>query len=687
MNIPSVPWPWRLAHLAVLWAFAVVQPLLDLLGGNAEFFIARGNTAADVLVLSIGITVLPPLVLLGIEALVGLASRRVAGYLHASLVALLAGAFFVQILDRVFDFGGWVILAAGLAAGVGAAVAYVRSTEVRSLLNFLSPAPVVFLALFLFFSDANKIVMPEEAEALGASSKSNPLVMVVFDELPTTSLEDGGGRIDETRFPNFAALADEGTWYRNATTVADHTDEAVPALLTGRNPDLSLDPISSDHPENLFTLFAGDRKLNVIEASSRLCPESFCEAPDDGTFGERMDALFSDLSVVTAHLLLPTKLTTDLPPVNDAFAGFGGGNDDAGEDLAHVGVEDEEIRSFLTGIDGEPQSLNFLHVLLPHVPWRYLPDGQDYERGGKIWREFGEDKNATWAADQEWLPKQAQRAHLLQTGYADTLLGTIVARMKEAGIYDESMLVVVADHGASFEPGTARRYIDDDNAGEIAPVPLLIKEPGQAEGGVDPAPVRSIDVLPTIADVLGAELPDGVDGDPASERSGLDGVIEVLNHDDPEPLEFELQDVLRAREAAASRLAATFGTGWDSVYEMGPNSELIGNTVGSLDVSEARPGTSFELDAAGEYKDVDKDGATLPALVYGELTGVTEGTPMAVALNGEIAAVSEAYRSAEGFDAVALVAPPESFRNGANEIELFEVAGGESPQLYPVPSR
>ncbi len=683
MNGLNVPWPWRLAHLAVLWAFAVVQPLLDLLGGHAEFFIARGNTSGDVLAFSIGLTVLPPLVLLGIEQLVGLASRRVAGYLHASLVALIAGAFAVQVFDRVFDFGGWVILAAGLAAGVVAAALYVRREEARSLLSVLSPAPLVFLALFLFFSDANKVVFPEDAEALGATSESSPLVVVVLDELTTTSLEDGRGRIDETRFPNFAALADEGTWYRNATTVADHTDEAIPALLTGQYPDIALDPISSDYPENLFTLFAGDRRLNVVEGSSRLCPESFCAA-DDGTFGERMDALASDLSVVTAHLLLPAKLTTGLPPVNDAFAGFGGGEEEGADDLRHVGIDDEEISSFLAGIDGEPRSLSYLHVLLPHGPWRYLPDGRDYQRGD-VWREFDEDDDETWFADQEWVPKQGQRAHLLQTGFADSLLGDIVARMKEAGVYDESMLVVVADHGVGFTPGTSRRFIEDANAGEIAPVPLFIKEPGQAEGGTDPAPVRSIDVLPTIADVLDAEPPEGMDGEPASERSGLDGVIEVLRHDEPKAREFELADVLRGRDAAASRLAATFGTGWGDVYAMGPNAKLIGSDVRSLDVTEARPGTSFELSAARDYEDVDTSGGTIPALVYGELTDVTEGTPMAVAVNGEIAAVSEAYRSVGGYDAVALIAPPASFRDGPNEIELFEVEGGKRPLLRPVP--
>mgnify|MGYP006921752786 CR=1 FL=1 len=48
-------------HLAALWALAFVQPLLDLLGNNPDFFVARGNSVGDILILSIGFTFLPPL--------------------------------------------------------------------------------------------------------------------------------------------------------------------------------------------------------------------------------------------------------------------------------------------------------------------------------------------------------------------------------------------------------------------------------------------------------------------------------------------------------------------------------------------------------------------------------------------------------------------------------------------------
>ena len=81
----------------------------------------------------------------------------------------------------------------------------------------------------------------------------------------------------------------------------------MPAILTGREPDPAADPLACEHPENLFTLFAGAKRLNVHERTARLCPQTFCDA-EFGSFPERIQALVSDLSVVSAHLLLPASL-------------------------------------------------------------------------------------------------------------------------------------------------------------------------------------------------------------------------------------------------------------------------------------------------------------------------------------------------------------------------------------------
>ena len=50
-------------HILVLWNFAVAQPLLDLLGRNAEFFLARASPSIDLIILSVLISVVIPIAL------------------------------------------------------------------------------------------------------------------------------------------------------------------------------------------------------------------------------------------------------------------------------------------------------------------------------------------------------------------------------------------------------------------------------------------------------------------------------------------------------------------------------------------------------------------------------------------------------------------------------------------------
>ena len=61
----------------MLWTFAVAQPLFDLLKDNPEFFAARGSSGSDIISFSVLLVVLPPLLLLGIELLVGLVGTGV----------------------------------------------------------------------------------------------------------------------------------------------------------------------------------------------------------------------------------------------------------------------------------------------------------------------------------------------------------------------------------------------------------------------------------------------------------------------------------------------------------------------------------------------------------------------------------------------------------------------------------
>ena len=102
---------------------------------------------------------------------------------------------------------------------------------------------------------------------------------------------------------------------------------------------------------------------------------------------------------------------------------------------------------------------------------------------------------------------QGLQRELLQLQYTDRVLGAIVQRLRNYGIYQKAMVAVVADHGAAFIPGQSRRLLSRGNAGWILRVPLFVKLPDQRHGRIISHPVRTIDLLPTIADVLGIQHP------------------------------------------------------------------------------------------------------------------------------------------------------------------------------------
>ena len=107
-----------------------------------------------------------------------------------------------------------------------------------------------------------------------------------------------------------------------------------------------------------------------------------------------------------------------------------------------------------------------------------------------------------------FLTRHNEQRFLLQLGFVDRQLGALIRRLRRAGLYDRALIVVTADHGGSFETGVrSRRKITHGNVDEVGPVPLFVKRPGQRRGRTSRALVRTLDVMPTIADVVNAPDP------------------------------------------------------------------------------------------------------------------------------------------------------------------------------------
>lgn len=676
----------------MLWSFAVAQPLLDLLGDAPEFFVARENTRADILVLAFGVTLVPPLVLVALEAAVSAVSRRARAGLHLVLIATLTAAFALQVLVDAAGGRGAVLVPVAAALGVGAAALYARTRAVPLLLTVLGPAPLVFLAIFLLVSPVSRLVLPgEEVEASTVTVPGRtPVVMIVFDELSGVALMGRDGRINARRFPSFARLSREATWYRNATTVADFTTHAVPALLTGERPDLDAAPIASDHPESLFTLLGGDYAFDVTEPLTDVCPERLCPEGSGGSvsFARRLRDLGSDLSLVSLHLLLPDDMADDLPPVDRSFGNFRAADDpEAGRAAQDPGGAERALQGLvaftrraevfgdfnrrLARTSGGAR-LHFLHVELPHNPYTFLPTGQRYPE--TLTPLPGTDQPGatagTWRADP-WLARQGLQRYVLQVQYADRLLGRALAALRASGVYERALIVVAADHGASFEPGLSHRAATGRTLPQIANVPLLVKAPGQDRGRLADANVNTTDVLPTIADELGVELPWPADGRPAA-RARRGGVVRLTAEFTADDLSLPFAEFVRRRDSAVASMLDRIGTTDRELFAGSPDDDLVGRRVASLAAPPSRG--RFELDAGGLFAAVDPEGPVVPALVTGRVAGVAPGARLAVAAGGRVAAVTVPFDD-DGVRRFSAVVPPAAYARGANDVEVLAVRG------------
>jgi hypothetical protein len=668
-------------HLVVLSSFAIAQPVFDLLGRNPTFLVAHRSTLVDILLLTFGLLLVPPLFILLVEYAVALVSDTARKSVHLAAIGLLIALLVCPPLVRRLELPLWAALTALVGVSIGGGFAYRRFAFVRSALTWAAPAPLIFGAMFLAASPVRQLTFPAAVETSGQHTDSEtPVVLLVLDELALDGILDVDGDINADRFPNFDRLAEISTWYPNATTVHPQSRVAVTSIFTGTLPENNAVPTSQEHPENLFTLLGDAYQFVGREAVTTLCPPNLCPRSFDPVpAGDRLRSLVVDTTLVYLHTVTPEPIAVSLlPSIDDRWAGFadGGGESSSADLTEQVLTEREEdlwLERFLESLRvPEQPTLFYLHSVLPHAPWRYLPTGQIYENdffGGV----FEDARLGIWE-DGEVYTNQGRQRFLLQTKFVDRFLGQVLDKLDELGILEDSLLIVLADHGISFGPGTSRRGlevgINDDG---ILPIPLFVKYPGQESGVIDTRPAQTIDVVPTIADVVGLQIPDTIDGssliaqhDPTRRPKLVtaDGVVDA-----PE-------DLFVDSIALARATAGQFGDGSDpyDIYAMGPHRDLVGTPLDDLKVVEGRLPKTATVVGLGRFSDVDPAAPLIPTRVTGTIDGDGHSLEFAMTLNGTVAGVASAFLVAEDNTwNFSFFISPSLMREGCNELGLYVI--------------
>ena len=633
-------------HIYALAGFAFAQPLYDVLGKQAEFFVIRDLGTTEILLFAAAVSFIPPTALALLTRLSHIFGTTAYRLSHQIVIAGLIGFILLPAVDLEAS-GGWLSIALCVLGGVAISYAYYRFGNCYRFFSYVGLAIPVFPLWFLFATPISGIILAEnEARVYDTEFASTPpIVMVVLDEFNTAALLDREGNIDAGRYPNFAKLAADATWFKNAIASAVTTEVAVPAILTGSIPPAPALPTASVYPDSIFSLLSGRYKIHAAEAITELCPESVCPRQENLPMRDKLDKLARDLPYIYLHIVLPAPLAGKLPNISQSWEDFDSpavkqepesSKDTWGRQLREKihGDRNQQFRRFVAGIkksddESTQPDFHFVHVLLPHAPHQYLPSGTRYTQDSRF-RGFLPGTADIWLQDEAIVNREYQR-YLLQVGYVDGLIGSLLDKLKNEGMYEDTLLVVTGDHGVAYRPSDSRRHLTPGNVGGILAVPMFIKTPRHDKTAVNPANAQTVDILPTIVDILGARVPWRTDGLPLF-SSSLPAQRKVTRQDF---VQQEFDNIQGQLLAATQRKLAWFGDSSLSTFPIhGAGSRLIGKSVAQLPVKAS---TAFRATVKSDTG-VVKDGA-LPLFLRGTLESENSTPPppyIALAFNGVI---------------------------------------------------
>src|SRR6185503_13294501 len=97
-----------------------------------------------------------------------------------------------------------------------------------------------------------------------------------------------------------------------------------------------------------------------------------------------------------------------------------------------------------------------------------------------------------------------------EVAFVDAQLGRLLAGLRAKGLYDDTLIVVVADHGQGLmdHGWPAHRLLYQ----EQIRVPLIVRVPGVSQVHAVPELVRTVDIFPTVLDYLGLAAKGSISG-------------------------------------------------------------------------------------------------------------------------------------------------------------------------------
>lgn len=332
------------------------------------------------------------------------------------------------------------------------------------------------------------------------------VLFVVLDTVRKDHLLSYGH--DRRTSPNLDRLAGDATRYEHAVSAAPWTLPSHASMFTGRYPShhrtVSTRPhLEADQPTVAEELSAaGYTTLGFANSSFISTDRGFARGFDSYHDLQRLPHF-------RGRYYEPSREFLQLV-FNHLTRGY---------DTAYF--QAEKLKSALRRTD--PLWFAFVNFLPAHSPYDPPPAFEErFERGFDAWDAVDPERVRGLSADAyeymlgdmavsdaEW--DLLKRWYDGEIAYVDYLLGDLMTFLKERGLYEDTLVIVTADHGEQFgENGLA--YHNFSLAETVLNVPLLVKWPGNPDPEVSTELMSLIDLAPTILDVADVSRPETMQG-------------------------------------------------------------------------------------------------------------------------------------------------------------------------------
>jgi arylsulfatase A-like enzyme len=281
--------------------------------------------------------------------------------------------------------------------------------------------------------------------------------------------------------PNFDALAREGTRFSTAVSSSAVTPVSHASILTGLAP--------YEHGLRILAGPGGFRlPPEVPTLATVLRPRGYATGaihsafPVSKVYGfERDFDLFQDMG------------ESGLEQGDEGWVSW-----DVGAGQRRSDVTNQLVLDFLERV--QTPFFLWVHYWDPHDDY-FLPPAEFLAARGL-------------ELDERGMPTSARARYGAEVGYVDLQFGQVIEFLKRKGLYDETLIAVVADHGEGLDDGwkhhgwAAHRILYQ----EQMHVPLILRIPGAPGGRTVDALVRTVDIFPTLLDYLDIAPPGELEG-------------------------------------------------------------------------------------------------------------------------------------------------------------------------------